>query len=428
MNQKTVEIHLPGDKSLSHRAAIFSAMAEGESVISNFLRAEDTMNTLRAFESVGVSTKQDDGSIVVHSGGIKTWQAAGITLDMGNSGTGSRLLTGLFSGLDGADVLIDGDESLRKRPMKRITEPLLAAGADIDPQDFLPFRVRGRKLLPIFWKESLGSAQVKSALILAALASNTSLRLEEPKPSRDHTENMLRYAGVFFEKEPVDNGFLIELEPGQKIEPRSWQIWSDASSAAFFVVYGLINRHQVTVRVKNVLLNPYRSRFLDVLREMGGQIDIQELPEQCGEKGADIVASPSRLTGISIPPEWIPGLIDELPILSVAGAMAKGELSFRGAAELRVKESDRIQAMAENLRKCGFSLSEFEDGMTIQGKPDFMPPDNCSLESYLDHRVIMSFEILWRAAGVRNEALFQDKKWVNTSFPQFYELLDEVSA
>jgi len=429
---ETVTLEFKGDKSLSHRSAIFAALGEGTFEIKNFLTAEDTLNTLGAMKNLGVKIEGDihSGSFKVHSPGlanfIKDNPALKFTADLGNSGTGSRLLMGLFAGLPGAEVTITGDESLQKRPMGRVTKPLTAAGAVFEPLDKLPITVFGRKLLPIFHVENLGSAQVKSALMLAAISSGVGLRIEEKIPSRDHTENMLRFCGVNLTKEDVrgadqKDGFLIEMEPPYELRPVTFDIWGDISSASFFIILGLLNRKK-KVHIKNVLLNPYRDRFIHILRQMGGQIEIIEKEERCGERGGDIIASPSSLTGIEIGSADVPAIIDELPILTIAGLLSKGRFSYRGAEELRHKESDRISAMVKNLTALGARVEEFSDGLALEGNPDFIPKG--AIQSYLDHRIVMSFEILKKAAslnGAGGDLVVDGKEWVATSFPDFYE-------
>ncbi|RME91040.1 MAG: 3-phosphoshikimate 1-carboxyvinyltransferase [Candidatus Hydrogenedentota bacterium] len=429
---KQVSIDLPGDKSLSHRAAIFASMAKGKSRIKNFLAAEDTLHTLKAFEKLGVNIQQiNKTEYKIDSFGYSSFQNKVADIYVGNSGTGARLLTGLFAGTSGIQVTLDGDKSLRKRPMKRITEPLMAAGAHIEPSDHLPYTVYGKKLLPIFWEEKLGSAQVKSALILAAIASQQSIRLEEKKPSRDHTENMLRYAGVFLEKEPAEEGYIIELEPDQVLNPMEYHILSDASSAAFFLVLGL-HLPNLQIKANRVLLNPYRIAYLDVLEKMGAKLHIQKISEQCGEQGGHITTLPSELTNVSISSNLIPALIDELPILTIAAALSKGEFSFRGAKELRKKESDRIHALVTNLRILGYEVEEYEDGLSFIGNPNYIPEKNVKLNSFYDHRIIMSFEIFQAIVQKRQNVTstflsFDDTSWVQTSFPEFYFILQTIS-
>lgn len=425
------ELHFAGDKSLSHRTAIFAALAQGKSRIENFLTAQDTVNTLKAMEAAGVQIEGDisSGSFNVISPGLSAMQNKDLKIDVGNSGTGARLLMGLFSGIAGTKALIDGDESLRKRPMGRVSSPLASAGAEFDPADKLPIKVRGKTLLPILFREELGSAQVKSAMMLAALASGVSLRLEEPIPSRDHTENMLSYAGVDLHKEENNGGFIIEMEPPYELKPQTWQIWGDISSASFFVVLALLMK-EGKLTIKNVLLNPYRDRYIHVLQKMGAKIKVVPGENHCGEPGGDIIVEPSRLHGIEIEAADIPAVIDELPILTIAGLFAEGRFTYRNAKELRVKESDRISAMADNLKALGVNVEEYEDGLSLEGNPlaTFQQASGNKVISHMDHRIVMSFQIadlVSRANGAPPIEI-DGKEWVATSFPDFYTKLESV--
>ena len=408
----------PGDKSLSHRAAILATLAQGTSTISNFLDAGDTMNTLKAMQALGARvTDLGDRSFRVESDGLKSLKSPSGTIDCGNSGTGSRLIMGLLAGLDGVTAVIDGDASLRKRPMRRVTGPLEKLGAKFEwlgEKDCLPVRVTGTKLPPIEFTETLGSAQVKSAVILAALASQTSLTLHEPIPSRDHTENMLRFAGV----DVVRNGSTIHVAAGVCPQPREYKIWGDVSSAAFFAVgASLIPESEVLLR--GLLLNPYRDAYLHALRQMGAFIEILPQRNECGERGGDVLVRHAQLKGIELDPKVIPALIDEIPVLTVAGTFAQGKFSYRNAKELRVKESDRIAIMAKNLGGVGVKTEEFEDGMVVQGNPRHSLSGK--IESDMDHRIVMSFEIANLVNGGKLE--IEGKEWVQTSFPSFYEKL-----
>ena len=379
------ELTFSGDKSLSHRAAILAAIAKGKSTLENYLPAEDTINTLKAFEAAGVKVSgTPQTGIEIDSPGLSGICEEKMEINVGNSGTAARLLLGLFAGLPGCNVVIDGDKSLRKRPMGRVTTPLQAVGAEFEPMDKLPISIIGRKLLSIVHTENIGSAQVKSAIMLAAIASGVSLRLEEKKGSRNHTEYMLEFAGVSLSiEETSDGGHIIEMEPPYTVQPRDYKIWGDISSASFFIVLGLLVKEGELI-IRDVLLNPYRDRFIDILQEMGGNIEVIEKDHRCGEKGGDIIVRPSKLHGIEIDPKDIPGLIDELPILSIAGAFCDGVFQFKNAGELRFKESDRIAAMIENLNRVGIPATELNDGLRIEGSPDSIL--NGGVKSQMDHR------------------------------------------
>ena len=428
------ELSFAGDKSLSHRAAIFAALAKGRSSIENFLTAQDTINTLKAMEAAGVQIEGDisSGAFDVISPGLAAMQGKNLKIDVGNSGTGARLLMGLFSGIPDTTAVIDGDDSLRKRPMGRVSAPLASAGAIFDPADKLPIEVRGKKLLPILFREELGSAQVKSAMMLAALASGVSLRLEEPIPSRDHTENMLGYAGVELLKEPHGSGFIIEMEPPYELQPQRWQVWGDISSASFFVVLALLMK-EGKLTIKNVLLNPYRDRYIKVLQEMGGKIQVIPGEKHCGEAGGDIIVEPSRLHGVEIKAADIPAVIDELPILTIAGLFAEGRFGYRNAAELRVKESDRISAMVDNLKELGVDVEEYDDGLSLTGLStgrfdSALRTPGYKVVSHMDHRIVMSFQIADLVSRANGGAPIEidGKEWVATSFPDFYTKLGSV--
>ncbi|MDH5720222.1 MAG: 3-phosphoshikimate 1-carboxyvinyltransferase [Spirochaetia bacterium] len=428
------EIVLRGDKSLSHRAVIFSALAKGKSKIKNFLKAEDTLNTLRAMQKTGVTVIGDvySDEFEIVSEGLHNFKSPDTVLDMGNSGTAARLLLGLFSGFENIEATIDGDESLRKRPMKRITNPLKNFGASFEPEDLLPIKVSGKKLRPVIYDETLGSAQVKSALLLAAISSGVEARIKENHPSRDHSEKMLRFAGANLKsiRQPTAEN-VIELKPPYNFNPAKYDIWGDISSAAFFVVLGLLAEEGELI-IKNVLFNPFRDRYIDILIQMGAKIEKVVTGEKCGESGGDLIVKPSLLKGISIGKEEIPKIIDELPVLTIAGLFAEGRFEFRGAEELRVKESDRIKAMADNLRNLKVNVEEFSDGLSLEGSRGAILEG--SIESFMDHRIIMSFAIArekaWANAGYskdKNELIeIKDLNWVKTSFPDFFELLDKV--
>lgn len=415
----------PGDKSLSHRAAILATLAQGTSTISNFLDAGDTMNTLKAMQALGARvTDLGNRSFRVESDGLKSLKSPAGTIDCGNSGTGSRLIMGLLAGLDGVTAVIDGDASLRKRPMRRVTGPLEKLGAKFEwlgEKDCLPVRVTGTKLPPVEFTETLGSAQVKSAVILAALASQTSLTLHEPIPSRDHTENMLRFAGVKLNKEKVGDGFRVTLAPHQQVEARDYKIWGDVSSAAFFAVgASLIAESEVLLR--SLLLNPYRDAYLQALQQMGAFVEILPQRAECGERGGDVLVRHAQLKGIELDPKVIPALIDEIPVLTIAATFAEGRFAYRNAKELRVKESDRIAIMAKNLKGVGVKTEEFEDGMAVEGNPRHTLTGK--IESDMDHRIVMSFEIANLVNGGKLE--IEGKEWVQTSFPSFYEKLRSI--
>lgn len=424
----------PGDKSLSHRAAIFATLARGTSTISNFLDAGDTMNTLKAMQALGAKvTDLGNRSFRIESPGLDGLKSPSTVIDCGNSGTGARLIMGLIAGLDGVSAVIDGDASLRKRPMRRVLGPLEKLGAKFEwlsDTDCLPVRIHGTKIKDVEFTETLGSAQVKSAVMLAAIASRAALTLHEPIPSRDHTENMLRFAGVDVRKEKAGDGstgsptgFRILLAPGAVVEPRDYKIWGDVSSAAFFAV-GASLLPESELLLRGILLNPYRDRYLAALKDMGALIEILPQRDECGEKGGDVLVRPAKLRGIELSKESIPSLIDEIPVLTIAGVFAEGKFSYRDAKELRVKESDRIGIMAQNLARVGVAVKEYDDGMELEGNPQRKLAGK--IEPHMDHRIVMSFEIANLVSGGGLE--IEGKEWIETSFPSFYEKLQSVTT
>ena len=433
------ELALCGDKSLSHRAIILSALAKGRSEIINFLPAEDTLNTLTAFTKLGVNItlSEDKTKVITNATGIEglAKNDSTISIDVGNSGTAARLLLGLFAGISNLRVTIDGDNSLRKRPMSRVTNKLQEYGAQFSPTDFLPIQVKGTSLPDICIDEDLGSAQVKSAFLFAALTSNVACSIYEHLPSRDHTENMLAALDIPIKRtnEPDSKVNHINMKPPYLVSAFQFNVWGDISSAAFFLVAAL-HVPDSNLTFKNVLLNPFRQAYLNILDRMGANITTQILEKRCGEVGGSLEVKYSpNLHNTEIFPNEIPALIDEIPALVVAGLFAKGEFTVKGAKELRIKESDRIFALCSNLRSLGYTVSEWEDGFSFQGKPGYYPKGK--IQGFQDHRIVMSFEIVRLIAhaimGQQKETIEidpQDRYWVQTSFPQFYEWIDKLTV
>ena len=413
------ELSLPGDKSLSHRSVLFAAIAEGDTPIRGFLTGEDTINTAKAVQSLGISV---DGvgttNLVVHGKGLDGLREPEGVLDLGNSGTGMRLLAGLLAGQDFYSVLT-GDQYLRKRPMARIVEPLRLMGAVIDGRaggKLAPLAIRGagRKTRSIDFSSTVASAQVKSALLLAALYAPGETVLDEPSKSRDHTERMFRSFGV----EVKEQGTRVALRGRQTLRPRGpIEIPADISSAAFFMVAASIVPGS-DLLVRNVGVNPTRTGIIDVLSAMGGDLTLENRREQAGEPVADIRVRYRKLHGVRIEGAVIPRAIDEIPILSVAAAYAEGTTVIRDAAELRVKESDRIAAMTSELRKMGATVRELPEGMEVTGRARL---DGALCESRGDHRIAMSMAIAGLAAA--DQTTIRDTDWIDTSFPGFERLL-----
>jgi len=416
------EIVLPGDKSLSHRSVIFSAIAEGDTVINGFLTGEDTVNTAKAVQAMGITIEGIDSSrLIVHGKGLDGLSEPSGVLDLGNSGTGMRLLAGLLSGQSFFSVLT-GDYYLRKRPMERIVEPLRRMGAAIDGRSggrLAPLSIRGggRKTQSIDFTSPIASAQVKSAVLLAGLYGDGETSVNEPSKSRDHTERMLRFFGVGLREQ----GMIVTLHGRQALRPRGpIDIPSDISSAAFFLVAACIVPGS-DLTIKNVGVNPTRTGIIEILTAMGADISFENSREQAGEPVADLSVHYRRLRAVEIAGALIPRAIDEIPVLSVAASYAEGTSIIKDASELRVKESDRIATMVAELKKMGVQVTERPDGMEITGREAL---DGAVCESHGDHRIAMSMAVAGLAA--RGETVVRDTEWIETSFPGFERLLRQV--
>jgi 3-phosphoshikimate 1-carboxyvinyltransferase len=403
---------VPGDKSISHRLAIFGALAHGETHISNFSSAEDCASTLACLRALGVRIERRGNEVRVGGRGPEALGAPEAPLDAGNSGSTLRMLAGVLAGRPFRSVLT-GDASLRRRPVERVAKPLRSMGARVTSTDGRPpLTIEGGTLRAIDHRMEVASAQVKSAVLLAGLLANGRTSVSEPSPSRDHTERLLPAFGVAVTRRDCT----ASLEGGQRLRAASLEAPGDASSAAFLVVAALILGDS-EVRLENVLLNPTRTAFLDVLRAMGARIDV-EVERSDPEPVGSIVAGSSELRGTSVGPEIVPALIDEIPALAVAGALAAGEFEVRGAAELRVKESDRIAALCEGLRAMGVSLVEREDGFRIHGGS---PLHSAAVRSHGDHRIAMALAVA--ALAARGDTQLHDADCVGVSFPEFFELM-----
>ena len=402
------------DKSISHRSAMFAMLADGKSIIENFLRAEDTLNTLQIVRHLGAKVEDNGETITIRSEGIKE---SFEILDCGNSGTGMRLFCGLLSSAEGHFVLT-GDKYLRSRPMKRVTEPLIRIGAKIDGRengDLAPLCIRGGSLKAFEYESKIASAQVKSAMILAALHADGICSYKEPELSRDHTERMLRGMGA---KIATNEHLITTIEPlNGLLKPLQIRVPADPSSAFFFAVAAAIIPGSDVV-LKGVTLNPTRIEAFKALERMGADI-LYELTEDRYEPIGNIHVRYAPLHAVEIS-ERISWLIDELPALAIAMACAEGESVVKNAKELRVKESDRIATVVNGLRKCGIKVEEKEDGYTITGG-ELKP---AVIESHGDHRIAMSFLI----AGLRCGMEVEDTECINTSFPNFFDLLEKITA
>lgn len=402
-------LSIPGDKSISHRVMLLGAVASGPLEARGFLRSEDCLATARAVEALGACVEDlPDGGVRVTP--PERLHAPSGPLDFGNSGTGIRLMTGLLAGR-GIDAVLTGDESLRRRPMERVAGPLRQMGAEIATRDGCPpIRLAARgPLRPIDYTMPVASAQVKSAVLLAGLAAEGRTIVRQPALSRDHTERLLAALGC--EIEAGDWGAAV-VGPAR---PRGGLVAvpGDFSSAAFFIVGGLLAGGEAPIELLGVGLNPTRTGLLDILRAMGGRIEISGLREACGEPVGDLHIFRSELRGVDVPPELVPLAIDEFPALFVAAAFAAGTTRVRGAEELRVKESDRLAVMARGLRAVGIDVIEQADGLSIAGGT----MRGGTVDSGGDHRVAMSFAIA--AARAAGEILVLDVANVATSFPGF---------
>lgn len=421
------EMSPPPDKSISHRAAMFASLAEGESLIKNYLKAADTLSTLRAMEMLGAEIGESGGDVRIRGKGLYLKEPPDV-IDCGNSGTTMRLLAGLLSGNDFFSVLT-GDDSLRARPMGRVITPLTGMGARIiaregakDGGKFPPMAIRGGGLKGISYPMPVASAQVKSAVLLAGLYADAETTVVEPLPSRDHTERMLRSLGADIRIQ----GERVSVRPkADGLKGFELAVPGDISSAAFFIVGALIIPRSELL-IKAVGVNPRRTGLLPILEKMGGRIRIENLREISGEPVADIyVEGGNPLTGVEVGKEDIPLMIDEVPALCIAAASASGRTTIKGAGELRVKESDRIRAMAEGLKAMGAGVEELPDGLVIEGG---RPLRGAQIESFHDHRVAMAFSIAALAAREGDTTVIEAADSVNISYPGFFEALKRLSG
>jgi 3-phosphoshikimate 1-carboxyvinyltransferase len=402
---------LPGDKSISHRAAILGAMAEGETRISGFSTAADCASTLGCLAALGVDVRRSGAEVTIAGRGPAGLAPPGTILDAGNSGSTLRMLAGVLAGRPFRTVL-DGDPSLRRRPMERLAEPLRAMGAGVvTTAGRPPLTVEGGRLRGLHWELAVPSAQVKTAVLLAGLQAEGETTVVEGAPSRDHTERLLPAFGA-----AVGGGGLT-VTGGRSLRGARIAVPGDVSSAAFLVVAALV-RPDSEVRIEGVLLNPRRTAFLEVLRQMGAPIEtgvVQTDPEPVGW----IEACSAKLHGIAVPAAAVPALIDEIPALAVAAAHASGSFTVTGAAELRAKESDRIAALCEGLALMGAAIEERPDGFTIEGG---RPLRGGSVRSHGDHRIAMALAVA--ALSASGETEIEGAECADVSFPGFYDVLE----
>lgn len=413
------ELTVPGDKSISHRGVMFGAIAQGTTRLSGFLDSADCRSTINCFRSLGIDIDTGGGEVLVHGRGLHGLNAPASVLDVGNSGTTARLISGILCAGDFTCTLT-GDSSIQKRPMKRIMDPLLAMGADISSVNnngCVPLSITGRKLSGITWESPVASAQVKSCILLAGLYATGDTTVTEPAISRDHTERMLGAYGAALTR----SGNSVTISPAAELHALDINIPGDISSAAYFIAAALIcPGSELTIR--NVNINPTRAGILKVIEQMGANFSLDNVHTDSGEECCDITIRSSSLHGTVIEGDIIPTLIDELPIIAVLGAFADGTTIIRDAAELKVKESDRIALISDNLSALGCDITPTEDGMIINGG---RPLTGCSIRTASDHRIAMSFAVA--ALNATGSTTIDDMACVSISFPDFFDQLFSLS-
>jgi len=412
-------ISVPGDKSISHRSLILGSIAQGETRIYNFLNSLDCLKTLECMQALGAEIELGkDNSVKIKGKGLYGLQEPKDILDVGNSGTTIRLLTGLLSGQNFYSVL-NGDNSIKRRPMKRVTQPLRLMGADIwgrkDGQ-FAPLNVRGNKLNPLHYTLPVASAQVKTALLLAGLYTAGETVIKEPLPTRDHTERMLEIMQADIKNSPLE----IKIKGGKQLKGTDIFIPGDISSAAYFVAAASMLRDSQII-IKHVGVNPTRTGIIEILNKMGAKINILNYQIKSNEPQADLKIEYSELKGMEIKEEMMPFLIDELPLIAVVATQAQGKTVVSGARELRVKETDRIKAIVSELKKMGADIEEKEDGFIVTG-PSKLKGAVC--ESYDDHRIAMSLAVA--ALLAEGKTVIKNSECIDISFPGFEKTLQKL--
>ncbi|MDR0675883.1 MAG: 3-phosphoshikimate 1-carboxyvinyltransferase [Elusimicrobiota bacterium] len=420
------EIFVPADKSITHRVFMLASICEGKSYIKNPLLAEDCYNTLKALNELGVKFEVlQNNDVIIEGLGLKNFKNTKKKIDMGNSGTGIRLLTGLLVGQKNLEVTLTGDASLVKRPMNRIIIPLEKMGAEIFASEnkFAPLKIYGKNLHGIRYELPIASAQIKSCLLLAGLFASSPTTIIEKVKSRNHTENMFKYLGIDLKI----NGLEITLSPlTSNIKSKDFFVPSDISSAAFFIVLGILASKN-GILIKNVGLNPTRIGILNILKKMGANIKIENEREVSGEKIGDVFVKKSHLYGVEIYGADIPNVIDEIPIISVAAIFAKGKTIIKDAHELRYKECDRISAIKSEFSKFGAEIEELKDGLIINGNMNKkLTFDSIKLNSFMDHRIAMCEVILGVLSNGKIE--IDDIDCINTSFPTFFDCLNKIGV
>lgn len=414
---------VPGDKSISHRAIMFGSLAEGTTTIHGFLKGADCLSTIDCFRKMGIAIEEKDDTIYVHGKGLHGLSKPEETLDVGNSGTTTRLISGILAGQD-FDTILSGDASLNSRPMKRIMTPLSMMGADIssiNDNGCAPLSIKGHPLNAIHYDSPVASAQVKSCVLLAGLYANGKTSVTEPALSRDHTERMLRSFGA----DIVSDGNTCTITPPETLHSQHIEVPGDISSAAFFIVAGLITPDS-EITIKNVGINDTRAGILKVCQDMGADITLLNLREEGGEPVADLLVKTSNLHGTVVEGDIIPTLIDELPVIALMACFAKGKTIIKDAHELRVKESDRIAIMTENLNAMGADIIDTDDGFIINSHSDDAIPvlHGASINCSMDHRIAMTFAVAGLNAD--GETIITDSDCVDVSYPGFFAQLESL--
>ena len=412
------EVTVPGDKSISHRAVMFGSLAQGDTEVTNFLQGADCLSTIDCFRKMGIDIENTPEHILIHGRGLHGLSAPECTLDVGNSGTTTRLISGILAAQP-FSVTLTGDASIQKRPMRRIMEPLSMMGADItsvNGNDCAPLRITGGPLKGIHYHSKIASAQVKSAILLAGLYADGITKVTEPAVSRNHTEIMLNYFGASV----TTDGTTASVCPEPVLTGQKICVPGDISSAAYFIAAGLLVPG-AEVLIHNVGINPTRDGILKVAQAMGGNITYLNVNHD-GEPTADLLVKHSALHGTTIEGEIIPTLIDELPIINVMAAYAEGTTTIRNAEELRAKESNRIDVMVDYLSAMGCDITGTEDGMIIKGGK---PLHGITIDPHMDHRIAMSFAIA--ALVAEGETKITDSDIVTVSYPNFYEDLHRLT-
>ena len=416
-------VSVPGDKSISHRGIMFGSIADGTTEIHNFLPGADCLATIRCFRALGIEIEQEGSTVTVHGKGLHGLSAPSHILDVGNSGTTTRLLSGILAGQP-FESKLSGDESLNSRPMKRIIDPLTQMGADISSilhNGCAPLYIAPSRLHGIHYDSPVASAQVKSCILLAGLYANGETSVTEPGLSRNHTELMLKEFGADIRSvHDLDcSRTTAIIQPGRELHGQKLTVPGDISSATYFIAAGLIVPDS-EIRITNVGINPTRAGILKICEDMGARIELSNERTEGGEKIADITVRTSRLHGTVIEGDIIPALIDEIPVIAVMAAVAEGTTVIRDAAELKVKETDRIETVTDNLKAMGCDVTPTEDGMIINGGK----LKGASIHTLLDHRIAMAFSIAALAAEGRTRIL--DSKCVDVSYPAFYDTFEEL--